>query len=425
MKIDHPSEWPLLSIITPSYNHAKYLRETIECVLAQDYPYLEHVIVDGGSQDGTIELLKEYSARFPGRIRWISEPDNGQSDALNKGVMLAHGEIIGWQNSDDFYLPHSIAKPVCYLARNPSLAAVYGACEWVDAAGRHIGEFPAGPFDFARLLEFCTIPNQAAFVRKEALLASGGIDTSLHFAMDYDLWLRLGVTQQIEYVPVTCGAWRFHEAAKSHSGMLKHRLECIAVVDRIFAHTALPERYKALRSSVLQRHIFNALLVALAAHDDDLAEQLFERLRETDLELSRWRYFTGEILARRFITSQWFGFPEPPRIERVPRRVLDLLQSHALVPSIVSRQMIACRHVFQARSEPGSNHACVSMHQVRHLIRAWQADPMLLIDPAPKVVAQVLYYNNRVPFMMEAVRVLWRGKLAIQRMGSRISRARL
>jgi hypothetical protein len=404
----------MVSVITPSFNHAIFLRRTIESVFAQDYPNVEHIVVDGGSTDGTVELLREYGERFPARIRWVSEPDNGQSDALNKGIAMARGEMIGWQNSDDFYLPNTIGPLIRHLIQRPELAAVYGACQWVDVDGKQIGQFPAGPFDFARLVEFCTIPNQSAFVRKDALLACGGINVKLHFAMDYDLWLRLGIGHKIEYLPGSCGAWRLHEVSKSHSGMLRHRLECVAAVEHVFANPSLPVPYAALRPAVLQRHIYNALLVALAAKENAVAADLLQKAREADSTLGRWRYFTGEILARRFVTSVWFGFPEPEHVERVPVGAIELLQVNGLVPSAASRQMIACHHVFQALGS-GRQHRSM-LHVVRHLLWAGHADGRLIVDPVPKVVAQILYYGNRVPVMMNVVRLLWRARAALRRL---------
>ena len=249
------------------------------------------------------------------------------------------------------------------------------------------------------------MPNQSAFVRKSALLASGGVDTSMHYAMDYDLWLRIGARYRIAYLPGAVGAWRLLEVSKTHSGVLRQRLECISAVERALADPTLPLEYASLKPRVLQRHIYNALLVALATDEDVIAADLMRRAMDLDLELSRWRYFTGEMIARRTITNIWFGFPQPETLQSVPDKALRLLEAQGRVPSAQARQTIAASHMLRAvcPDQPNS-----PMNVVRHLVRALQSDRRLPVDPLPKVAAQWIYYGNRLPRMMSFVNMVWR-----------------
>ncbi|HLA97025.1 MAG TPA: glycosyltransferase family 2 protein, partial [Anaerolineales bacterium] len=139
---------PLVSIVTPSFNQGRFLEETIQSVLAQDYPRIEYLIVDGGSTDGSLEIIRRYADRLGW---WVSEPDRGQTEALNKGFARARGEIFAWLNSDDTYLPQAVSEAVAYLQAHPEAGMVYGDANLVDEHGRVIGKFPARQTDYQRL----------------------------------------------------------------------------------------------------------------------------------------------------------------------------------------------------------------------------------------------------------------------------------
>jgi glycosyltransferase involved in cell wall biosynthesis len=204
---------PPVTIVTPSYNQADYLEETIRSVLDQNYPNLEYIIVDGGSTDGSVEIIRKYEDRL---AWWISEPDQGQTDAINKGFAKANGEILAWLNSDDTYLEGAVAEAVDYLEAHPAAGMVYGDANLINDDGEILGRFPARQTDFRRLMRgFVHIPQQAAFFRALLWHQVGPLDTTLYFAMDYDLWVRLAQRAPLHYHPRLWANFRLHGGAKS------------------------------------------------------------------------------------------------------------------------------------------------------------------------------------------------------------------
>lgn len=204
---------PLVSIVTPSFNQAQFLEETILSVLGQDYPNLEYLIVDGGSTDGSLEIIRRYADRL---AWWVSEPDSGQTEALNKGFAHARGEIFAWLNSDDTYLPQAVSEAVQYLQNHAEVGLVYGDASFIDERGRVLGKFPARQTDYRRLRRgYVHIPQQAAFFRAELWRRVGPLDASFYFAMDYDLWVRIARIAKIVYLPRLWANFRLHGSAKT------------------------------------------------------------------------------------------------------------------------------------------------------------------------------------------------------------------
>lgn len=201
----------LVSIITPSLDQANYLPEALATVRAQTYPAIEHIVVDGGSTDGTLEILASAES-----IHWSSESDHGQSHALNKGFAVARGEIYGWLNADDAYEPTAVEEAVAAL-RETGAGLVYGDVTRVDDDGRNPRRIRSRPqFDLWLELNLgCGIYSPAVFFTREAYEAAGGIDESLHMTMDYDLWLRIGKRFPVCHVDAVWGLQRLHDAAKT------------------------------------------------------------------------------------------------------------------------------------------------------------------------------------------------------------------
>lgn len=220
---------PTVTVITPAYNAEKSIQATIESVLEQDYQPIEHIVVDGASQDGTVEILSKYL-----HLRWISEPDNGQSHALNKGFAMAQGEIIGWLNADDCYRPGAIRKAVTYLEAHPEADLVYSDVRVVDSAGKLIRVARGEPFDLEKLLTTNMVKQPTVFMRRNVIETLGGVDETLHYVMDRELWLRAGSRFNLVYLPGEAFAdFRFESGTKSHDSTPEFHLEWRSVLNKV------------------------------------------------------------------------------------------------------------------------------------------------------------------------------------------------
>lgn len=203
---------PKVSIVTPSFNQATFLEKTILSVIGQDYPNLEYFVVDGGSTDGSLEIIQKYSNQIQW---WVSEKDSGQAEAINKGFSHASGEIIAWVNSDDFYLPGAITQAVQALGENPSAAFVFGEVQVLNENGETINILKYGDWGLKELMSFHIIGQPAVFMRREALLRAGMLDTQYHFLLDHQLWLRLASAAEIRYVPQLWAGAHYHAGSKN------------------------------------------------------------------------------------------------------------------------------------------------------------------------------------------------------------------
>ena len=203
----------LVSVITPSYNQAKFLEATIQSVLSQDYPEVEYIIVDGGSTDGSVDIIKRYSDRL---AWWVSERDQGQTDAINKGFARAKGQVLAWLNSDDTYQPGAIRQAADFLQAHAEVGMVYGDTNFIDEAGRQIGRFGAAQTNYSLLRQgYVHIPQQASFFSADLWQKVGPLDPSFYFAMDYDLWVRLAKLAPLVYNPQLWANFRLHGSGKT------------------------------------------------------------------------------------------------------------------------------------------------------------------------------------------------------------------
>jgi glycosyltransferase involved in cell wall biosynthesis len=208
------SDWPIVSIVTPSFNQARFLDRTIQSVLGQDYPRVEYVVIDGGSTDGTLDVLRRYG----NRLRWRSEPDRGQSDAINKGFACCHGAICGYLNSDDVLRPGAIRTVVEHFRQHPDWDLIYGKALHIDANDDLLGDYPTSAFDRGRLLENCFICQPAAFWRAGLAQRVGPFDTDMHYAMDLDYWLRIDKAGgRLAHVPEVLACSRVYPETKTLS----------------------------------------------------------------------------------------------------------------------------------------------------------------------------------------------------------------
>ena len=235
---------PLVTIVTPSFNQGEFLAATIESVLAQDYPQIEYLVMDAGSTDGTLALLRGYT----NRVRWVSQPDGGQADAINQGWRQGGGAVLAWLNADDVYMPGAVRGAVAALQAHPGAAGVYGDCDTIDQHGHTIGTHPTAPFDYVRLLRtaLTPIPQPATFLRRAAVEQAGYLDDRLTMLLDLDLWLRLGATAPLRYIPARWACFREHAGSKTIARQAQAAPEVLAIYRRLFADPALPPAIAAL-----------------------------------------------------------------------------------------------------------------------------------------------------------------------------------
>jgi glycosyltransferase involved in cell wall biosynthesis len=219
-----------LTIVTPSFNQAGFIERTLASVAAQRGPFeVEHLVIDGGSTDGTLEVLR----RHPG-LRWISEPDRGQSDAINKGFRMATGDVVAWLNSDDRYEPGALAAAAEALGAGARWC--FGECRVIDEDDREIRRLvswyknrQSRRYSVARLLGRNFIPQPAVFFRRDLLEEVGGLREDYHLAMDYDLWLRFARVAEPVFVPRPLAAFRWHGGSKSGAGYRRMAWECFGI----------------------------------------------------------------------------------------------------------------------------------------------------------------------------------------------------
>jgi glycosyltransferase involved in cell wall biosynthesis len=294
---------PLVTVVTPSLNQGRFIRETIESVLTQSYPRVEYLVMDGGSDDETISILQQYS----GRLAWVSKRDGGQAAAINEGWRRGTGEILAWLNSDDVYLPGAIDAAVAHFLSHPETDVVYGEAHHIDGEGHFIARYPTEAFAWNRLKDTCFISQPTAFIRRSALARVGFLDEALRFCMDYDLWIRLGRTGHFAALPDLLALSRLHAATKT----IGHRREFYAEVLRMmFGHFGwvapawLYAYAKAEAQSEIDRgrplrHVRGVARFAAVG-----LETLLHYGRRTPLdELRRWGRLlgpTGRLLWRQF-----------------------------------------------------------------------------------------------------------------------------
>lgn len=251
----HP--WPRVTIVTPSYNQGQFLEETIRSVLLQGYPNLEYLVMDGGSRDGTRDLLKKYEPFLDG---WVSERDEGQSHAINKGLDRSTGTWTGWQNSDDYYEPGAVQHMIrAALAPDAaSISVLYGSLKTVDAQSNVIGDYPTSEFDLQRMLPWANMFNQSMFFHRRVLDAGFRIDPALHHFIDHDLfWRIIWAGHRFQYVPEISACFRLHDLAK---GATQHEIAAREIHDlyrRIYLHESMPASIRALALRSMRGNCLN------------------------------------------------------------------------------------------------------------------------------------------------------------------------
>ena len=262
-------EIPLVSIVTACYNAAPFIAATLDSVLAQDYPRIEYIVMDGGSTDETVDILARYESRFPPHIKfeWISEKDNGAADAVNRGFARSTGDIFAYLHADDILLPGAISAAVRGLQEHPQSDAIYGGAYWIDEHGERISAYPTRDFDRDLLAQECFICQPASFIRRSSFENAGGLDPALQCAFDYELWMRLARTGNLRRIDQDLAESRMHRTNKTLA----------------LRHKAFHETFR-----ILKRHygyIPFAYIYAYLCFRADGRDQFFEPFQP-----SSWRY---------------------------------------------------------------------------------------------------------------------------------------
>ena len=208
-----------ISVVTPSFQQGPFIERTLRSVIAQSEDYtgsVDYVVCDGGSTDETLEILQRYQQY----LRWISEPDGGQAEAVNKGLTLTASDIIAWINSDDVYYPGAFEVIATFFEANPDVLAVYGQADWIDECDRVVAAYPTRPWSYRQLKKDCYLCQPAVFFRRQLIDTLGMLDSQLQYCMDYELWLRYGRQYPFTYLPTTLAGSRIYASNKTFGGRL-------------------------------------------------------------------------------------------------------------------------------------------------------------------------------------------------------------
>lgn len=270
--------FPRVTVVTPSYEQAAYLDQTLRSVLEQNYPNLEYFVVDGGSTDGSVDVIRKRESALSW---WVSEPDRGHAHAVNKGWARSTGEILAFLNSDDVYLPGAIASAVDFLVRHPDVDIVHTNALHITEDGTVFNVNVPPPFSVRRMLESCFITQPTVFLRRTVFERLGGLTEDFSHSLDYEYWLRAVPTTHFGYLPRYTAAARYHAAAKSTGGYNEFARDEVRLFDELFSR-----REPRFAGAHLERMAYLPRLTYMAARHSGYADeektQAVERLKWLD-----------------------------------------------------------------------------------------------------------------------------------------------
>jgi glycosyltransferase involved in cell wall biosynthesis len=285
--------WPRVSLVTPSFNQARFLEETILSVLNQRYPALEYFVMDGGSTDGSLAVIERYASEL---AHWESEPDRGQAHAINKAWRRASGDYLWWLNADDMLTPYSLAASVGFLESHPEADMVYGDVFRIDAGGSLIDRYNYRGFELARfLVRGHWIAQAGALIRRRALEKVGPLDESLHYLMDQDFWTRLGLAGgRIVHIPEALAFFRIHEGAKTQLASIQVVEEARRLHQSLMARPDLPaEVRRGRRRLASNMHLYCARALVKVGEYREALREIWSALRAWPPQILRdglWRH---------------------------------------------------------------------------------------------------------------------------------------
>lgn len=268
--IVHDSALPLVSVVTPSFNQGRFIERTVASVLSQDYPNLEYWVIDGGSTDETISVLRSFEG--DPRFHWLSERDRGQSDAVNKGWSRCRGAVLGWLNSDDTYLPGALRHLVGALQQHPGADAVYGDVAMITETDEVVLRLAGRPLDLHLLFRRNYINQPAALQRRAAVLRWGPLSLHHHFALDYEFYLKIALAGKLLYLPELCATYRLHTTSKTVSTRGPFIRDMYHVAAQLLLRSDVPASLVEQRAAILGE--WHARMGLAYAQDRSLRESL-------------------------------------------------------------------------------------------------------------------------------------------------------
>lgn len=286
-------------MVTPSYNQAQFLEETVLSVLNQSYPRVQYHVLDGGSSDISIDILKRHSDRL---ASWVSEKDKGQADAINRGWQKSSGDILAYLNADDQYKPGAIAAAAAYFEKYPETGIVYGPCNSFFTGQPEERTYSPPEFSLKRLLLENFIPQPTVFIRRQALEKIGMLDLSLRYCLDYDLWLRAAakgvVFGRVEGPPLArFRLWTGSKTSSDPEGWAKERLQ---VLEQLFSDSSISEKLRPLKSYAQARGYVTVAYSANLCGDSISARRYLKKAFGTTPAIVQdsqfWRVGGGSLL---------------------------------------------------------------------------------------------------------------------------------
>lgn len=296
--VENAMVWPKVTIVTPSFNQGQFLEETIRSVLLQGYPNLEYIVIDGGSTDNSVDIIRKYE---PWLSFWVSEPDEGQADAINKGFAKSTGELLGWINSDDYLYPGVIKRVAEVFQANNRVEMIYGDVDsgWPEKnkAHRLFGE----QIEFIEMLRTIRvpIPQQGSMWKKSVLDRVGNLDSRWQVVLDQEFFTRVAEKCQLLHLPMVMGFFRLHENSKSISQNRRWMTELPKMYQEFFERHELRGAIKSLREETMGAVFLTCTSIALRCGEKRLAIEYFTRAFKTD-PLFLFRRYLRVKLARIF-----------------------------------------------------------------------------------------------------------------------------
>jgi len=317
---------PLVSVVTPAYNRASYLDETIQSVLSQGYPHIEYIVLDDGSKDNTREVLEKYT----GRIVWETHPNMGETRTVNKGFAMAHGEIVVVVNSDDPLLPGAVSAAVAFMQSHPDILVAYPDWNYIGPNSEVTGHIQVREYDYLYMLRHhLCIPGPGAFIRRKAFELTGPRDTDFRYVADFEYWLRLGLYGKFARIPKTLATFRVHpDSASISSKGLPMAEEHIRLMDKLFSRFDLPPAVTSARSAAYgSAHLIAAIVCG--AERKEAAKHVYRAARYGPRGLFiRWELIVPALLPlsvqavlRRILHDGWAVMVQIRRIGR--GRIID------------------------------------------------------------------------------------------------------